>query len=123
MPDELFTNSDVGTVTVIVVFKAHQPHPKNKETFLGYWKDDGFVKNKTLGRADYNNDWKSTKDKWLSDYGNRKTTKYCFSKLLTAEDEWCIEAYMETDYSNITKEDFVKEVQNYVLFKLHMVFK
>ena len=118
MPDELFTNSDVATVTVIVVFKAHQPHPKNKETFLGYWKDDGFIKNKTLGRTDYNNDWKSTKDKWLSDYENRKTTKYCFSKLLTAKDEWCIEAYMETDYSDIVKEDFIKEIQNYALFNV-----
>lgn len=117
MPDELFINSDKAVVTVIIVFKAHQPHPKNKETFLGYWKDDGFIKTKILGRTDYNNKWKHIKDKWLSDYQNRKTTPYCFSKLLTAEDEWCIEAYMETDYSNITKEDFIKEIQNYVLFK------
>ena len=117
MPDQLFINSDVGTVIVIIVFKAHQPHPKNKETFLGYWKDDGFVKTKTLGRSDDHNKWKSIKDEWLYDYQNRKSTKYCFPKLLTYEDEWCIEAYMETDYSTITKNDFIKEIQDYVLFK------
>ena len=117
MPDQLFINSDKAVITVIIIFKAHQPHPENKETFLGYWKDDGFIKTKTLGRTDDNNKWKSIRDEWLSDYQNRKTTTYCFSKLLTAEDEWCIEAYMETDYSNITKEDFVKEIKNYVLFK------
>lgn len=117
MPDELFVNSDKAVITVIIVFKAHQPHPKNKETFLGYWKDDGFIKTKTLGRTDYNNKWKTIKEKWLSDYQNRKTTPYCFSKLLTAEDEWCIEAYMETDYSTLTKDDFIREIKNYVLFK------
>lgn len=117
MPDELFVNSDKAIVTVIVVFKAHQPHPDNKKTFLGYWKDDGFVKTKTLGRSDSNNKWKSIKEQWLKDYENRKTTKHSLSKLLTPNDEWCIEAYMETDYSTLTKEDFVKEIQNYALFK------
>lgn len=117
MPDDLFVNSHVGTVTVIMVFKAHQPHPDNKETFLGYWKDDGFVKTKTLGRTDDNNKWKSIREKWLSDYQNRKTTPHSLSKLLKHDDEWCIEAYMETDYSTLTKEDFVKEVHDYTLFK------
>lgn len=118
MPNELFINSDKSVITIIIVFKAHQPHPENKETFLGYWKDDDFIKTKTLGRTDYNNKWKSTKEKWLSDYQNRKTTKYCFSKRLTATDEWCVEAYMETDYDKITQEDFEKSIKDYVVFKL-----
>ena len=117
MPDELFFNSKKAVITVVIVFRAHQPHPANKETFLGFWKTDGFVKNKILGRTDYNHKWKSIKEKWLSDYQNRKTTQYCFSKSLTAKDEWCVEAYMQTDYSKITKEDFIKEIQKYVLFK------
>ena len=117
MPDELFFNSKKSVVTTIIVFKAHRPHPKNKETFLGFWKDDGFVKNKILGRTDHDNRWASIKNKWLSDYQNRKTTQYCLSKSLTAKDEWCVEAYMQTDYSKITNEDFIQEIKNYALFK------
>lgn len=118
MPDTLFVNSKVGTITATLVFKAHQPHPKNKETFLGYWKYDGFVKTKRFGRSDFNNKWEEIKKKWLYEFENRKTTSHCFSKLLKVEDEWCAEAYMETDYSNIKQEDFVKEIKNYVLFNI-----
>ena len=118
MPDSLFVNSNVGTITIILVFKSHQPHPKNKETFLAYWKDDGFVKTRALGRCDYYNKWKTIKEKWLYEFQNRKTTLLCFPKLLTPEDEWCVEAYMETDYSNLKEDDFIKEMKNYVLFNI-----
>ena len=117
MPDELFFNSKKAVVTVIIVFKAHQPHPKNKETFLGCWKEDGFTTNKILGRTDHNNKWTSIKNEWLSDYQNRRTTQYCMSKSLTAKDEWCVEAYMQTDYSALTNEDFIQEIKKYTLFK------
>jgi len=33
-------------------------------------------------------------------------------------DEWCAEAYIETDYSKLTQEDFERVVQNYAIFKL-----
>lgn len=33
-------------------------------------------------------------------------------------DEWCAEAYMETDYSKITRADFERTVRNYAIFKL-----
>ncbi|MBP5127184.1 hypothetical protein [Pseudomonas protegens] len=33
-------------------------------------------------------------------------------------DEWCAEAYMETDYSTITKDDFERELKKYVVFKI-----
>jgi type I restriction-modification system DNA methylase subunit len=42
MPDELFFNSNVGVVSCIMIFTAHKPHPKHKETLFGYFKDDGF---------------------------------------------------------------------------------
>ena len=118
MPNDLFVNSDVGTICATLVFKAHQPHPKNKETYLGYWKDDGFVKTKRFGRSDYHNKWKEIKEKWLYEFENKKTTPYCFPKLLTAEQEWCVEAYMEIDYSTIREENFVNEVKKYVLFSI-----
>ena len=46
MPNELFKNSKVSVVTCIMVFEAHIPHPKKKETFFGYFKEDGFYNKK-----------------------------------------------------------------------------
>lgn len=118
MPNILFINSKVRTVTATLVFRAHQPHPKNKETFLSFWKDDGFAYTRALGRHDRYDKWQTIKEKWLYEFQNKKTTRYCFPKLLTAEDEWCIEAYMEVDYSNIKQEDFSKEVKNFMLYSI-----
>jgi type I restriction-modification system DNA methylase subunit len=117
MPDELFINSDVGVVACIMVFTAHKPHPKNKETFFGYFKDDGLEKRKNKGRIDVFGKWKDIKDKWVSYYRNGKEEPgLSVKRIVTARDEWCAEAYMETDYSMLTKEDFLKSVKEYVLF-------
>ncbi len=117
MPDDLFINSDIGVVTCIVVFTAHKPHSKTKETFFGYWKHDGFIKTKR-GRVDANKLWDKIKNEWLDIYKNRKTKPgLSISKVVTAENEWCAEAYMETDYSNLTEADFLNEVKKYILFK------
>lgn len=35
-----------------------------------------------------------------------------------AEDEWCAEAYMETDYSTLTTESFERELKKYVAFRI-----
>ncbi len=51
MPDELFINSNVGVVTCVLIFTAKKPHPSNKETYFGYYKDDGYVKRKNRGRV------------------------------------------------------------------------
>jgi len=37
---------------------------------------------------------------------------------VSSSDEWCAEAYMETDYSALTEKDYMKFVKNYVLFKI-----
>lgn len=37
---------------------------------------------------------------------------------VTHADEWCAEAYMETDYSTITQKDFERELKKYVVFKI-----
>lgn len=36
---------------------------------------------------------------------------------LTARDEWCAEAFIETDYTKLTKEDFERTLKRYFLFK------
>jgi len=39
-------------------------------------------------------------------------------QVVTARDEWCAEAYMETDYSKLTQADFERVVQNYAIYRL-----
>lgn len=117
MPDELFINSDVGVVSCVMVFTAHKPHPKSKETYFGYYKDDGFEKRKNKGRIDVFGKWESTKEKWVSYFRNGKVEAgFSVKQVISADDEWCAEAFMETDYSKISQDDFLKNVKEYVLF-------
>lgn len=118
MPDELFY--PVGVVTCIMVWTVGTPHAvSNRKTWFGYWKDDGFVKTKHKGRIDLNNTWDKIRDRWVERFRNREV--YPGESVLqkvTYEDEWCAEAYMETDYGKITQNDFESVVKNYALFKL-----
>lgn len=115
MPDELFFNSDVGVVSCVMIFTAHKPHHKNKETFFGYFKDDGFVKRKVQGRIDAYGKWEKIKQEWLSAYLNKKSNPgFSVNNVVTAEDEWCAEAYMETDYSILSKDGFIKSLKSFV---------
>ena len=116
MPDDIFIPLALSLVSLF--FKAHNPHPDNKETFFGYFKDDGFVKAKNKGRIDANSRWGEIKKQWLDAYVNQKIIAgLSVKQRITAEDEWCAEAYMETDYSNLTEEDFVKTIKDYVAFQ------
>ena len=38
-------------------------------------------------------------------------------KCVKAEDEWCAEAYMETDYSKLIEDDFSKTIKDYVVYE------
>ena len=118
MPDDLFY--PVGVVTCIMVFKANVPHDSTKKSWFGYWKDDGFVKTKKDGRIDLNHKYAlEIKSKWLSMFKNRdEIVGFSVKKEVTAEDEWCAEAYMQTDYSKLTREMFEEQVKKYAIFKL-----
>lgn len=118
MPDELFHNSKVGVVTCILVFTAHIPHPKGKKTWFGYWKDDGFVKVKNKGRIDSKEKWSINREKWINSYRNKEVIPgHSVMMEVCAEDEWCAEAYMETDYSQLNESDFVNVIKDYVAFQ------
>ena len=118
MPDDLFY--PIGAVTCIMVFKANVPHKiSNKKTWFGYWKNDNFLKVKHRGRIDVNHLWESTKLRWLEMYRDRIVhAGESVMQNVSASDEWCAEAYMETDYSKITQSDFEKVVRNFAVFKL-----
>ncbi len=118
MPAELFY--PVGTVTCIMVWIAGTPHKDAvKKTWFGYWRDDGFVKTKHKGRIDQNDKWNIIRDRWIEMYRNREVhADESVLKKVTAEDEWCAEAYIETDYEKLTQSDFERVVQNYAIFRL-----
>ena len=117
MPNELF--HPVAVVTCIMVFKAHEPHPETYKTFLGYFKDDGFEKIKNSGRMDTKRLWTDIKTKWLNKFLNRESeVGISVLKSVSANDEWCAEAYMETDYSTLSQKDFEKTIKEYIAFQV-----
>ena len=118
MPVELF--HPVGTVTCIMVFTAHIPHATSKrKTWFGYWKVDGFVKTKHKGRIDLYETWPSIRERWVEQFRNREVQPgQSVTRYVTQKDEWCAEAYMETDYSTITRKDFEDVVRRYAVFRL-----
>lgn len=118
MPAELFY--PVGTVTCIMVWIAGKPHVQsNRKTWFGYWRDDGFVKTKNKGRIDLNERWAGIRDRWVEMYRNREIhAGESAACVVTAEDEWCAEAWIETDYTALTQDLFEQDVKRYFLFNL-----
>lgn len=122
LPEELFHNSKVNTVTCAVVLTAHVPHPENKKTWFGYCRNDGFVKRKNKGRIDAYHTWQQTKEQWVSAYVNREVIPgFSLMQKVTATDEWCAEAYLTTDYEHLTEDDFLETVKNFYLFNMKSV--
>ena len=118
MPDDLFY--PVGVVACIMVFAAHVPHDSDKhhESWFGYWKDDGFRKDKIQGRIPKTSDnWENIKKNWLEMFRRKEVAGKSVWKKVSKDDEWCAEAYLETDYSDISKEEFEKELKKYWVFK------
>ena len=106
-----------SAVACCMVFDLGRPHSADKETFFGYFKDDGFEKRKGIGRVDIKNKWDEIEKEWLSLYEHRETKiGKSITRCVTAEDEWCAEAYMETDYSNLSEENFIDTLRDYAAF-------
>lgn len=119
MPNELFHNSNATVNTCIMVFRAKEKHPKNYKTYFGYWKQDGFIKIKNIGRTDFYNKWPLTQKKWLEAYRNKdEIAGHSVKKVINANAEWCAEAYMETDYSTLNKLDFIDNIKSFLAYKL-----
>lgn len=120
MPDELFGDG-ASTVTCIVVFEAHKPHNSSKNSWFGYFKNDGFEKIRNKGRVDYKKIYQDKiKKEWISAYFNR-TEKLGFSilKNVSENDEWLVEAYMKTDYSALNKNSFQDSIKDYITYRFY----
>lgn len=118
MPNDIFVTNKANTNVCVMVWEAHKPHDSSNNTYFGYYKDDGFVKAKKLGRIDKFNKWASIKKEWIKNYEDKivKSGLSCL-KQVTYLDEWLAEAYMETDYDNLKNEEFISGIKNFCIYK------
>lgn len=115
MPDDIFYPT--GTNPCVMVWEAHKPHNSQQETFFGYYKNDGFVKRKKLGRIDYYGKWQDIEAQWLKLYQNRDVVDGLSARRpVKHNDEWLCEAYMNTDYSSLNESDFQQTVFDYLAY-------
>ena len=122
LPDDMFYPG-ASACACCMVFDVGTPHKTtNRETFFAYCKDDGFKKRKNLGRVEQINDngeslWVSIQKKWIDTYKNRDVIAgFSARHMVTGEDEWLCEAYMETDYNDLSENDFQKSINNYIAY-------
>lgn len=115
MPDDLFY--PIGVVPCIMVFTAHVPHNSDPhhESWFGYWKNDGFKKVKKEGRVATSR-WPEIKKGWLDMFRRKEIVGKSVWERVNFDDEWCAEAYLETNYSDLEKDDFDLEVKKYLSF-------
>lgn len=119
MPTELFHNSKTIVVTCVMVFTAHRPHPKGKKTWFGYWRDDNFVKTKHRGRIDAHNTWTKVRAAWVNAFRNREIIPgLSVAREVGHGDEWCAEAYLDTDYSVIDEKAFLFVMKRHLLSRV-----
>jgi len=112
MPETLFT----GAITCIMIWGANTPNT-GYQTWFGYLRDDGFEVRRHKGRLDINNRWELIRKNFVQAYRNsNEIVGLSIKREITAKDEWCVEAYMDTDYSTITRGNFVEELKKYITF-------
>lgn len=106
-----------SAVACCMVFDLGKSHPTDKKTFFGYFKDDGFEKRKGIGRVDVRDSWETIENEWLDLLEHRTThAGKSVTKAISANQEWCAEAYMETDYSTLCDQDFIDTMKDYAAF-------
>ncbi|HCU00975.1 TPA: methyltransferase [Candidatus Dependentiae bacterium] len=118
MPDDLFY--PVGVVTCIMVFTAHVPHNSDihHESWFGYWKNDGFKKVKHEGRVSTEK-WSDIKNEWLKTFSEKTNTPgKCVRKKVAINNQWCAEVYLDTDYSDLSADIFIRSVLSYSAYLL-----
>lgn len=116
MPDQLFY--PVAAVPCILVFQAHHPHAASgKKTWFGYWKDDGFKITRIYGRADADGRWAAIRASWVRDYKQLSVAAgRDVLREVGPEDEWCAEAYLETDYSVVDEAAVALAASKYAIY-------
>jgi type I restriction-modification system DNA methylase subunit len=117
LPSDIFLPGASVNVCCMV-FTLGKRHNPNKPSFFGYFKEDGFGMKKHLGRVEKKiGTWDEIEKKWLELYFSKKEENgLSCVRCVTADDEWCAEEYMETDYTKLTDSDFEQSIRNFVAF-------
>ncbi len=125
LPNEIFYPG-ASACACCMLFTLGKPHKKAdgtvNETFFGYCKEDGFKKKKNLGRIEQfdennNSKWKVIENEWLYLFNNKKALDGKSSTaIVDGTSEWLCEAYMKTDYSKLSEEDFQQSLNNYLAY-------
>lgn len=128
-PAEMFYPG-ASAVACCMIFDLNKRHETSgRDTFFGYFKDDQFIKRKGLGRVektDLNGCglWAGTERLWLDLYRNKRVVPgLSVMRKVTWEDEWLAEAYMETDYSKLTQNDFQQTVNDFLAYLVKEGYK
>lgn len=125
LPNEIFYPG-ASVSACLMLFTLGKPHKKAddtvNETFFGYCKEDGFKKKKNLGRIEQfdennNSKWKAIEEEWLYLFNNKKAIDgKSATATIDGESEWLCEAYMKTDYSKLSDEDFQQTLNDYLAY-------
>ncbi len=124
LPDEIFyPGASVNACCMVFTSGKKHSDPSNPKTFFGYYKEDGFRKKKNLGRVEQINNetgksmWVEIEEKWINLYTNRESVDGLSAvHKVTGDDEWLCEAYMKTDYSKLTDDDFQQTLNDYISY-------
>lgn len=118
MPNDLF-QPNASTHTAIAVFECNKPQ-KETETVFYDLRDDGFVLHKTHGRMDTGK-WAVLENDMLDAITNDPKKNANDYTLIVQkpgkEDEWTINQYSKTDYSQLSEKDFENQLKKYALFR------
>lgn len=123
-PSDMFHPGANANACCMVFTLATRHENAPTSTFFGYFRDDGFVKRKNLGRIEKTDDkglgvWANIEANWLDLYRARKPEPgLSVCRKVTADDEWLAEAYMSTNYSTLTQDNFERVVRDYLAYVL-----
>lgn len=124
LPNEIFYPG-ASASACCMVFKIGIKHNdvSNPDTFFGYYKDDGFKKKKNLGRVEQidnetrKSKWVEIEREWIELYRNRRAVDgLSATHKVSGADEWLCEAYMKTDYTKLTEQDFQQTINDYLAY-------
>lgn len=122
LPNEIFYPG-ASASACCMVFEIGKKHEDSPFTFFGYYKDDGFKKKKNLGRVEQidtetgKSKWSEIEQKWLNAYKRYEVVDgFSAVQRVSGADEWLCEAYMKTDYSKLTEQDFQQTINDYLSY-------
>ena len=124
LPSDIF-HPGANASACCMVFKIGIKHDdiSNPDTFFGYCRDDGFKKKKNLGRVEQidpqtgKSKWCEIERKWIELYRTRRVEPgLSATHKVGFDDEWLCEAYMKTDYTKLSEQDFQQSINDYLSY-------